>query len=55
MKISNNSKYIDLNPLKNQKRLFNINKVKKFDERMKMIDFESADEILDLNQNLIKI
>ena len=55
MKILNNSKYIDLNLFKNQKRLSNINKVKKFDERMKMIDFESADEILDLNQDLIKI
>ena len=55
MKSLNNSKYIDLNLFQNIKRKNNINKVKQFDERMKMVDFDSVDQILDLNQDLIKI
>ena len=55
MKSLNNSKYIDLNLFQNIKRKNNINKVKQFDDRMKMVDFDSVDQILDLNQDLIKI
>ena len=53
MRVLNNSKYIDLNLFKNQKRKKIIHKIKKFDERMKDIGYESIESILDLNQDLI--
>ena len=53
LKILDYNKFIDLNLFKNKKRKFMINKIQKLDEKMKNIDYDSIEGILDLNQDLI--
>ena len=53
MKILDNSKYIDLDLFRNLKRKKIINKIKKFDENLENVAFDTVEGILDLNQDLI--
>ena len=53
MKFLDNSKYIDLDLFRNPKRKKIINKIKKFDENLENVAFDTVEGILDLNQDLI--
>ena len=53
LKTLNYSKFIDLNLFQSRKRKATINKIKKLDEKMKNIGYDSIEGILELNQDLI--